>query len=139
MLVIKRAIMSIILLDNFVSNLVKKPFKTAYKLDGTCKKCGKCCREIALAAHPAILSSKLTTEIVARWISWIFDFFLVRVEYDKNYLIFGCKNLGPDGKCLNYRWRPNVCRNYPIVDYFDKPVFYPWCGYISSSRLVKTL
>ena len=131
----KRLVLLFILLDNFLTNLPKNLFfKTRWTLEGKCKKCGNCCREIYLKITPRQLSSKLFTNLAIAWISWVYDFILLSVDRDNHYLIFTCKNRREDGSCGNYFWRPNVCRNYPLVDYFEEPKTLPNCGFTSKLR-----
>lgn len=130
----KRLIISFILLDNFLTNLCKRIlFKTRWVLVGKCRRCGTCCKEIYLKITPRQLSSKFFANLAIKWISWIFDFILLKIDYDNYYLIFTCKYRQPDGRCGNYFWRPNICRNYPLVDYFNEPKLLPGCGF--SARL----
>jgi Fe-S-cluster containining protein len=127
---IKRLIIAIILLDNFFANLPKKVlFKTRWVLGGKCRQCGNCCKEIYIKISPRQLSSRLFTTLAIKWISWIFDFIVLRKDYDYYYLVFTCKHRRSDGKCGNYFWRPSICRNYPLVDYFKEPKVLPGCGY----------
>ncbi len=134
MKLLKRAIISFILLDNFLTNLPKRIlFKTRWVLEGKCKQCGICCREIYLKITPRQLSSRFFTDLAIKWTSWIFDFILLRIDYDNYYLIFTCKHRQADGRCGNYFWRANICRNYPLVDYFEEPKMLPGCGF--SARL----
>ena len=126
---LRKLALSFVLADNFVSNLAKKPFGSRWKLTGRCNKCGKCCKEIHIKIEPRLLNSKFTQEVVIRWVSWLFRFYLQRIDHERNYLVFGCKNLRPDGTCGDYKWRPNVCRNYPLVDFFDEPALFDTCGY----------
>jgi len=132
---LKRTIITFIFLDNFLTNLPKKIlFKTQWVLEGKCKQCGTCCREIYLKVTPRQLSSKLFMKLAIAWISWIFDFILLRIDYDNHYLVFTCRHIRADGKCGNYFWRPNVCRNYPLIDYFEKPRLLPKCGFRARLR-----
>jgi len=131
----KRLILLFILLDNFLTNFPKKLFfRTRWVLEGKCRQCGNCCREIYLKATPRQLSSKFFADLAIAWISWIFDFILLRIDYDNHYLIFTCKHRRSDGKCGNYFWRPNICRNYPLVDYFEEPKMLPDCGFTARLR-----
>ena len=75
------------------------------------------------------MKSDLFRNLAIRWISWLFDFKLIRIEKERNYLVFECEHLTADNKCGNYSWRPSICRNYPLLDYFEKPTFIPGCGY----------
>ena len=134
---LKRAVISVILIDNFLANFPKKAlFRTRWVLEGKCKKCGTCCQEIYMKISPRQLSSRFFTDLAVRWISWIFDFSLLRVDRDNLYLVFTCRHLRPDGKCGNYFWRPNICRNYPLVDYFEEPKTLPECGFQAVERQV---
>lgn len=126
---VKRIIIIFVILDNFITNLTKKLFRTRWVLDGKCRQCGNCCKEIYLKITPAQLKSRLFTNIAVHWITWLFDFNLLRIDYDHHYLVFNCKHLTLEGKCGNYFWRPNVCRNYPLVDYFEEPKLLPGCGF----------
>ena len=132
---LKRSIIIFVLLDNFLTNLLKRVlFRTRWKLEGKCKMCGSCCQQIYLKISPRQLGSKLFAKLAIWWICWLFDFILLEVDYDHYYLIFTCKHLREDGKCGNYFWRPSVCRNYPLVDYFEEPKFLPGCGFHARLR-----
>lgn len=130
----RKIALSVVLADNYVTNLAGSIFRKQWRLDGKCKKCGRCCREIHLKIEPRLLGNQFTKELVVRWISWLFCFYLIKIDYERNYLVFGCRNLKPDGTCNDYRWRANVCRNYPLVDYFEKPVLFEGCGYKAALR-----
>ena len=118
-----------------MANFPKKYiFRTKFVLKGKCNMCGNCCKRILLKITPEQINSKLFMKIAIKWIEWIFDFIFLDIDYEDNYLAFTCKHIKPDGKCGNYLFRPNVCRNYPIVDYFKKPVLLPDCGYKAKSR-----
>jgi len=126
---LRKIVLTFILADNFIFNLAKKPFGTKWALKGKCKKCGRCCQDVTLEINPKLLNNRFTTDLVVRWISWAFNFRLKEVDYDRCRLVFGCNNLNTDGTCKDYRWRPNICRNYPIMDYFERPSLFNTCGY----------
>lgn len=135
MVLLKRFIILFVLLDNLLTNLPKKWFfKSKWKLTGQCNMCGNCCKEIHLQIDKKQLGSKLFTNVAIRWITWLFDFILLKIDCDNHILEFTCKHCRADGKCGNYFWRPNVCRNYPLVDYFEKPKFLPNCGFKAVPR-----
>jgi Fe-S-cluster containining protein len=83
---------------------------------------------------PAQIRSRLFTNLAVRWIGWLFDFIFLGIDAENDYLIFTCRHLTPEGKCGNYFWRPNICRNYPLVDYFEEPTFLPGCGFSAKPR-----
>jgi hypothetical protein len=129
--------MVFVLLDNFLTNSIKKAlFKSKWVLTGKCKQCGNCCKEIYLKIDPGQLGSKLFSTLAIKWITWLFDFILLRIDYENYYLVFTCKHIRADGKCGNYFWRPNICRNYPLVDYFEEPKLLPGCGFSAKQRNV---
>lgn len=125
----KRLMIMLVLLDNALAHFIKSWFPKKWKITGKCRQCGNCCREIYLKITPAQLQSPLFTNLAIRWISWLFDFNLLRIDYENHYLIFNCQHLTSEGKCNHYFWRPNICRNYPLVDYFEKPKLLPGCGF----------
>lgn len=127
----KRLIMILVLLDNWLTGSAKKIFPTRWKRAGKCNQCGVCCKEIYLKMTPGQMKSPLFTTLAVRWISWLFDFILLRIEREYDYLVFTCKHITPGGKCGNYFWRPNICRNFPLVNYFKEPKFIPGCGFNS--------
>ena len=136
-MLLKRLIISLMLLDNFLSNFLKCYIvKTRWVLEGQCKRCGVCCQEILLRATKAQLKSNFFRKLTIRWISWLFDFILIRVDYENNYIDFTCKQRTGSGSCGNYFWRPHICRNYPLVDYFEQPRPLPNCGFKAQPRKV---
>ncbi|MBU0687285.1 MAG: YkgJ family cysteine cluster protein [Candidatus Margulisbacteria bacterium] len=135
MKIIKRFIMLFVILDNFILNSLKKLFfKTNWVLGGKCKQCGSCCKRILLKMTRKQIESPFFTKLSIKWITWLFDFILLDIDRNNHYLAFTCKHLKPDGKCGNYFWRPNICRNYPLVDYFEEPKLLPECGFKAELR-----
>jgi Fe-S-cluster containining protein len=126
---IRKFVLVFVILDNFLTNLSRRLFPTRYRLTGHCRQCGQCCRQIILTMTPAQARSQFFTNLSVRWISWLFGFRLQEIDREHDSLIFYCRNQRADGKCGVYRWRPNVCRNYPLVEYFREPRLLPGCGY----------
>jgi Fe-S-cluster containining protein len=136
---IKRFLIMFVLLDNFLTNLPKKLFfKTRWVLDGKCKQCGRCCQQILMKASPRQLSSPFFMKLAIGWTCWLFDFIFLHTDHENGYIAFTCKNLKKSGSCGNYFWRPNVCRNFPLVDYFEEPKILPWCGFRARRRDIIT-
>lgn len=124
--------MCFVLADNLLNNLLKKyVIRPRYRLSGGCLKCGQCCRAIYLKATRGQIASPLFCKIAVGWIEWLFDFKLKQIDREDHYFIFECRHLKENGSCGNYFWRPSVCRNFPLVDYFKAPVFLPGCGFTS--------
>ena len=134
-MILQRIIILFVLLDNFLTIFPRKLlFPTRWVVHGKCKQCGNCCKEILLTMTPRQISSRFFTNLAIRWISWLFGFILLRVDYENRYLVFTCKHRCADGKCGNYFWRPSICRNYPLVDYFEEPKLLAGCGYKACLR-----
>jgi hypothetical protein len=119
------------LLDNLIMQGLKKLFPVKHKITGKCRQCGNCCQGIYLKMSEGQKRSRLFVDVCVRWLSWLYDFYLIKIDYENNYLIFSCKHKGQNGSCRNYFWRPPVCRNYPLQDYFKETVFLPGCGFRS--------
>lgn len=127
---LRKTILALVVLDNFLTNLPKRfLFKPQWPISGSCCKCGQCCQEIYVRATERQLSSRWFIDLVIRWTSWLFDFVYLRTEKERSYLVFTCRSKLADGRCGDYFWRPNICRNYPLSDYFDKPIILPGCGF----------
>jgi hypothetical protein len=129
---IRQFILSLVLAYNWLTNLAKRPFPTRWHLTGRCRQCGQCCRRIILTMTPAQIRSRLFTTLSIRWLSWLFRFELIELDGEHDSLVFRCRQLTPDNKCGDYRWRPNICRNYPLVDYFKEPQLLPGCGFVKN-------
>lgn len=131
MYLLKRLIISGMLFDNRITQSLKRLFPTAFKIKGKCNQCGKCCEEILLKMTPSQIKNNFFRSLCIRWISWLYDFYLLHVDLKRGYLAFSCRHRGGDGLCRNYRFRPPLCRNYPLLDYFERPAFIKGCGYLS--------
>lgn len=132
---LKRFIISFVLLDNFLSNFSRRLVTSSkWRLSGQCRQCGTCCEEICLRITPKQLASRMFRKLAVAWVCWLFDFIYLRTDYTNYYVIFTCKHRLPNGSCGNYFWRPNVCRNFPLVDYFEQPRFIPGCGFKAVER-----
>ena len=132
MLILKRLILALMIFDNLVTQSFKKIIHSKYKRQGSCHKCGQCCEEVYLRMTPKQINAKFFRNLCVRWISWLYGFVLLRMDYSKTSLVFTCEHKGIDKKCLNYSWRPPICRNFPLIDYFEKPVFIKGCGFYSN-------
>ena len=100
--------------------VVRKP---VYGVKGQCKKCGKCCKEIRIK-----LRNKKHFKIIQFLFPLYRQFYIIKVD-DKENLVLGCKHLNDNGTCNIYKFRPLVCRNYPM----NPPSFFSetidGCGY----------
>lgn len=108
--------------NEFLSYFV--PEKVEYKIQGECKKCGKCCRYM--------YSFDTYTEKEFKFMQFLFPSyrrFYIKGKDDKGNLIFACKYVTDNGLCSVYEKRLPMCKKYP-----SKKIFYPaklheGCGY----------
>lgn len=93
---------------------INKLFSPKYILEGKCKQCGNCCRNIVFYAY-----DKPITDIE------IYNKFKQKNKHLKLFynsgmnengeLLFTCKNLADNNLCKNYFFRSRYCRKYPLV------------------------
>ena len=126
-----RFILDIDLLLNFYIN---KFFPTQYIRKGFCKKRGVCCSNLAIGISSFILKRPLYKTFVIKMFSFFYNFDLKGESYEDNVLIFNCRYL-VDNQCSIHRFRPFICRRYPLVNFFGKPKVLPGCGYTFKKRL----
>ncbi len=100
------------------------PEKVRYKIEGQCRKCGECCRQIRARG--------LRNERELKFMQFIFPHykrFFITGEDTEGNLILSCKYLQDNGLCGVYNKRPRLCRNYPekyIGYYVEMP---DGCGF----------
>jgi Fe-S-cluster containining protein len=113
-----------------------------------CNQCGACCRVLTLEQSPAEVQALATvTKLLgipsdaqfaaAHWYPLSRaeamrrnPFYTSRLPSDAH--LYGCDQLGDDGRCRAYATRPLVCRGYPWYDQAarDMPLADPNCGYV---------
>lgn len=113
--------------------LARQLLPRRWPLSGSCNRCGRCCRLLAVGV-PAWLGRR--SRLLA----------MVRGYYEENYgfvyegfradgcVVFSCASLGSDNLCRIYRRRPRLCRQYPDAWGPDRPDLYPECGYRLEDR-----
>lgn len=126
---LKSLLNKLALIDYYIENLVEKIFKKRWKVVGSCRQDGRCCREIGVVVEPWIVKYKFVLNIVLWWYTSIYPFYYKYYLEEEEVFIFGCTKLSEDGKCSIYKKRPPICRKYPRVQYFEKPVVFDECGY----------
>lgn len=98
--------------------------KVRYKLEGSCKKCGECCK--------VIHAVNIYTE----------EEFEKMCKHDKDYralevigrnsvgkLVFKCNLLDENGLCKDYKNRFYMCKKYPFVNKYFARKLHDCCGY----------
>ena len=85
-----------------------------YILQGKCKKCGRCCRNIVFYAYDKpITDINVYKELKLK--NRRMELFYLSGKNEKGELLFTCKSLSEDNKCKYYFLRSLYCRRYPMV------------------------
>jgi len=114
---------------------------------GSCNQCGACCRVLMLEQSPqeiqamAVLTRTIGipsdyTFVAEHWYPITRAEAMRRNPFYTSRLsaaahLYGCDQLGTDGRCQAYETRPFVCRGYPWYDQPPRPMPLPDpdCGY----------
>ncbi len=116
-------------LDGQLSTFASKLFPTEYQIQGTCKKRGVCCHNIAIHLSKGFWRLPTLRKLSRSYYELVYNFSLVQEESDRQIQVFRCNYVQPNGQCGIYARRPYICRNYPQARYFGRPTFLPGCGY----------
>lgn len=108
--------------------LISKINAPKYKLCGSCKKCGRCCREITFRLNNNLITTQEEFETIQKQNPFYKNFF-VSGKDTSGTLLFTCKYLSWENTCQIYITRPKMCRNYPRKKGTSKPETFPECGY----------
>ncbi len=108
--------------NEFLSYFV--PEKVEYKIEGECKKCGKCCNYM--------YSFDTYTEKEFKFMQFLFPsyrrFYIKGKDEDGN-LIFACKYVTKEGLCSVYEKRLPMCKKYPAKKIYFSGKLHYGCGY----------
>ena len=124
----KFAIRMIMDLDLIFNYYIHKVFPTQYVRQGKCKKRGVCCTNLAIGASSFILKRPYFKYIVLKYFSFFYNFEPIGEHLEEKVIVFRCRYL-KNYQCSIHKFRPFMCRRYPIVNFFGKPKVLPGCGY----------
>ena len=134
--VLQEVLRAFVVLDLSAHALVRRLFPPRYELLGGCQRRGACCTQIVAEPPQLILRRpRLLKAFVA--LHRVMHNFRVVGRGPAGQLIFSCGFLQPGGKCGIYRFRPRLCRTYPLLPYFAAPKILPGCGYRVRRRGLK--
>ena len=102
---------------------------TEYVRTGSCKRCGRCCRLLALEMPHVISKRDVLVRLFSWWHRFSFNFHYEGRE--KNWLIYHCGYFleGNPAGCRIYHFRHRLCRFYPRQRLYGHPKTHPECGY----------
>lgn len=114
--------------------LVSVFVKTEYLRKGSCNRCGKCCRLLALEMPERVARRAWLIKLISAFHDAVLNFELV--GQDKRWLIYRCryfiegdKEKGLSPRCRIYHFRHRLCRFYPRQRLFGHPKLHPQCGF----------
>ena len=122
--------MSIDILKSIYNELLSYfvPQKIKYTIEGECRKCGNCCRQIRSYG----LKNEKDLKIMQFFLPHYRRFFITGADEQGN-IILSCKYLSEQGLCSVYEKRPSLCKNYPLKQLNYNAQMPDGCGY----RVVK--
>lgn len=133
---IRALVLPFVVLDQFVQRLARVIVRPPWKQVGHCYQRGNCCHYL-LMSKPVGWKKPLLG-LYLWWNTQINGFFLRDQEaYDhdgEEMLVMGCRYLQKDGRCGHYRWRPTVCRQWPLIEYWGVPRRLKGCGFRAVPR-----
>ena len=87
-----------------------------------------CCEVIAVYSPWPLAGWPRLIRGIARLGELIYPFRFNSIQ--GQHFLYTCENFDAASRtCLNYRFRPRVCREYPAVSHFGRPQFYKGCGF----------
>ncbi|MEX0961835.1 MAG: hypothetical protein WDZ28_03145 [Simkaniaceae bacterium] len=115
-------------LDLFMQKIAKKIIRPPYIRVGACKKRGNCCHYILIKKQKGYLG-----RLFLLWhleVNGFYKRFDETIPQEKGeFFVMGCRYLNKKGECTNYRFRPMVCRKWPVIEHFGRPQIIKGCGY----------
>lgn len=118
-------------IDYTMHRLARKIIKPPFRQEGACKQRGKCCHYVLIQYSRSPLG-----RLFYFWYTQFIGFYprlKTPQDYDgKKVHVMGCSYLRKDGSCGQYRLRPLVCRQWPVIEHFGYPRILKGCGFRSN-------
>lgn len=95
-----------------------------YSLEGSCRKCGDCCRKMYAFDTYNEKEFILMTKIFPKY-----KRFKITGKDENGLLLFACTLLDENGLCSNYKNRLRMCKNYPHKNIKYGGNLPPNCGF----------
>ncbi len=107
--------------------------KSEYVRRGSCRRCGRCCRLVAMEAPRWIVRRAWLVRMIVWWHDIVLNF-----EFEgtsENLLVYRCRSfeegvkISDTPRCGRYHFRPRLCRCYPSPRLYGHPSLHPECGF----------
>jgi Fe-S-cluster containining protein len=115
-------------IDGLFSKYSTKLIKKQYRIVGSCKQDGQCCKKIAIYLSDGFWHYKKLKNLAVKWYTFVYNFTFISENPDLKIILFSCNYLKKNKCQIHYR-RPFICRKYPEGRYFEQPCFLPDCGF----------
>jgi len=125
---LKEFVRLFVVMELLALRLVRAIYPPRHVVTGGCQRRGVCCTMILLDAPRVVKDRPWLLGVFVAY-HRIFHNFYVVGRGDNDEVIFRCDHLADNNSCGIYRYRPFICRNYPVVFWFDPPRPLPGCGY----------
>jgi len=121
-------------LELLALRIIRMIVRPDFVVQGECLRCGACCEHI-VGDPPKLIKN---TKLLALYLAYhrVAHRFRPTHRGPNGEVIFSCGHLQNDGRCGIYRFRPLICRNYPVVPYYSVPGLLPDCTYTVAPRVV---
>lgn len=119
---------SFIVFELAVVRLYRLVVRPRYAVIGECQRCGSCCRSIIADPPRLIKATPPLLQLFAAFHRVAHNFSVVG-RGPNGELVFACGYVQTDERCGIYWRRPFICRNYPLVPYYEAPQLLPECSY----------
>ncbi|MDN3504919.1 MAG: YkgJ family cysteine cluster protein [Rhabdochlamydiaceae bacterium] len=118
----------LVLLDFYAQKVARLIVRPPFKRVGQCKRRGNCCHYVVMKKSKGLMGV-----LEKFWATQINGFYFRNekpVTYqEKQVYVMGCRYLQKDGSCGNYKLRPMICRQWPVIAHFGWPNILKGCGY----------
>lgn len=100
------------LLKKLYVRLMLKVNPSNIAIDGACKQCGNCCRNLLLVDDHQIIKDAASFERLKKKLP-IYKIFRRKTIQDDGQWVFKCTKLTHHNTCSIHDQRPPICSNYP--------------------------
>ncbi len=128
------AVQAAALAEELTRAVVRRVRPPRFALLGECCRCGECCRRI-VSDLPAIVRDTRLLGVFVLYHRLVHSFRVVG-RGPAGEVIFACDHVRPDGRCAIHARRPMLCRDFPVLPFFDEPSLLPACTYRVAPRVV---
>lgn len=112
--------------------VVKLFFKSEYVRKGACGNSGQCCQAIGIEFPRSWKKYPRFLKTIEGWYYLKNNF--RATGYQDNLMVLSCGYLTKDNKCGIHRFKPKLCRDFPITPLFGITKLHKGCGYYFEKR-----